>query len=187
MNRRRWWIGGLGAGILGLALAACGQQQGQATVASNAQPTEKTFALKPNSAIVQVAFLAGQLQNLRVSEQVAANTGKVVDPPLLHATLKLKNVSADQAARLISGKLQYLGPDGKPILPAEDRRDTGFTFDTYQTNRLDPGMQTSQEIEVPFPGAALENNALQDIRLELTFTPLPYKQESVTVPISVSG
>jgi len=184
MNRRRWWIGGLGAGIL--ALAAC-SQQGQSTVASIAQPTEKTFTLNPNNTAVTVGFLAGQLQDLRVTEQVEQGTGKVVEPPLLHATLKLKNVSGDQAARLISGKLQYLGPDGNPILPAKDRRDTGFTFDAYQTNRLDPGTQTSQDIEVPFPRAALENHTLRNIRLDLTFTPLPYKEESVSVPVSVSG
>ncbi len=186
MNRRRWWMGGLGAGILGLALAAC-SQQGQSTVASSVQQTDKTFALSPNSTAVEVGFLAGQLQDLRVTERVEQATGKVVDPPLLHATLKLKDVSGNQSARLISGKLQYLGPDGKPILPAKDRRDTGFTFDTYQTNRLDPGMETSQEIEVPFPVAALENHTLRDIRLDLRYTPLPYKEESVTVPVSVTG
>lgn len=184
MNRRMWWIGGLGAGIL--ALAAC-SQQGGSPAASAMQQTEKSFTLNPNSTALKVGFLAGQLQDLRVTEQVEQGTGKVVDPPLLHATLKLKNVSGDQAARLIAGKLQYLGSDGKPILPATDRRDTGFTFDTYQTNRLDPGMQTSQDIEVPFPGAALENHTLRDIRLDLTYTPLPYKEESVTLPVSVSG
>lgn len=186
MNRRRWGIVGLGVGVLGLALTACSQQQGQ-VAASNAQPIEKRFTLKPASATVRVAFLAGQLQDLRVSEEVEANTGKVVEPPLLHATLKLKNVSGDQAARLISGKLQYLGPDGKPFQLAADRRDTGFTFSTYQTDRLDPGMQTSQDIEVPFPAAALENHTLQDIRVELTYTPLPFKEESVTIPVSVGG
>lgn len=186
MNKHQWWIGGVGVGILGLVLTACSQEQGQVT-ASNAQPIDKTISLKPASATVRVAFLAGQLQDLRVSEEVEASTGKVVDPPLLHATLKLKNVSGDQAARLISGKLQYLGPDGEPIQLAADRRDTGFTLNTYQTDRLDPGMQTSEEIEVPFPTAALEKGTLHEIRLDLTYTPMPYKDESVTIPVSVSG
>ena len=186
MNGQSWWIGGLGMSILGLALAACSQQQGQAA-ASSAQPIEKTFALKPNSAAVQVAFLAGQLQDLRVSEGVDANTGTVVEPPTLHGTLRLKNVSGDQAARLVSGKLQYLGPDGTPIQLAPDRQDTGFTLNTYQTDRLDPGMQTSEEIEVPFPAAALAKGALHEISLDLTYTPMPYKDESVTIPVAVSG
>jgi hypothetical protein len=182
MNRRPWWIGGLGI----LALAACGQQQGQAA-ASRAQPIEKTFALKPNGAVVQVAFLAGQLQDLRVSEEVDGKTGVVVTSPLLHGTLKLKNISEDRAARLVSGKLQYLDSDGKPIRLAPDRRDTGFTLNTYQTDRLEPGVRTSEEIEVPFPTAALEKGALRGIRLDLTYTPMPYKDESVTIPVSVSG
>jgi hypothetical protein len=48
-------------------------------------------------------------------------------------------------------------------------------------------METSQEIEVPFPVAALENHTLRDIRLDLRYTPLPYKEERVTLPVSVSG
>jgi hypothetical protein len=186
MTEQRWGIGGVAVGILALVLAACSQQQG-AVAAPNAQPPEKTFTLQPNTAPVQVAFLAGQLQDLRVSERVEARTGKVLDPPLLHATLKLKNISGDQSARLISGKLQYLDPDGKPIPLSKDRQDTGFALNSYQTDRLDPGMQTSQEIEVPFPVAGLKNNTLRDIRLDLTYTPLPYKEQGITVPFSVSG
>jgi hypothetical protein len=186
MIGRRQWTGGVISAILGLALAAC-SQQGQGAAGASPQPTEKTFTLSPSSTPVQVGFLAGQLQDLRVTEQIEAGTGKVVDPPWFHATLKLKNVSGDQAARLISGKLQYLGPDGKPIALAADRRDTSFSFNGYQTDRLDPGMQTSQEIEIPFPAAALGSDTLRNIRLELTYTPQPYKEESVTVPLAVKG
>ena len=185
IGRRRWTVGMIAA-ILGVGLAAC-SQQGQRAAGPSPQQTEKTITLNPSSTSVQVAFLAGELQDLRITEQVEGGTGKVVDPPWLHATLKLKNASGDQVARLISGKLQYLGSDGKPIPLAADRQDTSFMFNAYQTDRLDPGMQTTQEILVPFPAAGLANNTLRDIRLELTYTPQPYKEESVTVPISVKG
>lgn len=183
--RRAWWVG-LGASVVGLLLVAC-SQQGQGGTAATPQQTEKTFALKPSSADIRVAFLTGQLQDLRVTERVEAATGKVVDPPQIYATLTLKNVSTDQAARLISGKLLFLGPDGKPIPMAEARKDTSFTFNTYGTDRLDPGMQTSQEIEVPFPAAGLEKDTLRDIRVQLTYAPIPYKEDSVTIPVTVRG
>ncbi|MBI2456794.1 MAG: hypothetical protein HYV46_11765 [candidate division NC10 bacterium] len=180
--RRMWW----GAGVLALALAACSQQSGQTTVAPSPQE-EKTFTLTPNASSVKLAFLTGQLRDLRVTERVDRATGKVVDPPWLHATLKLKNVSTDQAARLISGKLQYLDAEGNPIALAKERGDTSFSFSTYQMDRLDPGMETSQVIEVPFIPAALEAKKLQNIRLELTFTPVPYTEEAVDIPVALKG
>lgn len=186
MFARRIWMGALGVGMLGVALAACSQQAGQSAVASSPQQEEKTFTLKPDSAAVKVAFLVGQLQDLRVTERVEQGTGKVVESPLLHATLNLKNVSTNQTARLIGGKIDYIDPEGKPILPAKERRDTSFTFNAYQTDRLDPRMQTSQEIEVPFPVAALKKNTLRDIRLDLTYTPMSYKEEGVSVPVSIA-
>jgi len=186
MGGRGWWMGGVAVLLLGLVLTACSQKE-QGTATSSTQQTEKDFSLNPNKTAVKVDFLEGQLRDLRVSERVEQNGGKVVAPPMLHATLTLKNVSTDQTARLISGKLEYLGPDGKPMLPAEGRRDTGFSFEGYQTDRLDPGKETSQDIEVPFPKAALEGRALRDVQLDLTFAPAPYKVQSVTVPVSVSG
>lgn len=180
--QKTWW----GAGVLALTLAACSQQSGQTAVAPTSQE-EKSFTLTPDSTSVKIAFLTGQLQDLRITERVERGTGKMVDPPWLHATLKLVNVSTDQAARLISGKLLYLDAQGNPIALAKDRRDTSFTFSTYQTDRLDPGMETSQAIEVPFPTTAVKEKELRGIRLQLTYTPLPYKEESVTIPVSLKG
>lgn len=177
---------GCAAGVLAITLVACSQQGGQNAVAPSPQE-EKTFSLTPDASAVTIAFLAGQLRDLRVTERVERASGKVVDPPWLHATLKLKNVSTDQAARLISGKLLYLDAGGKPIALAKDRRDTNFTFSTYQTDRLDPGMETSQAIEVPFPAAALEAKKLQSIRLDLSYIPSPYKDEMVNIPVSLGG
>lgn len=70
---------------------------------------------------------------------------------------------------------------------AKERGDTNFTFSAYQTDRLDPGMETSQAIEVPFPTAALEGKRLREIRLELTFTPMPYSEQTVDIPVSLKG
>ena len=183
LTRRNAWILGLGT-ALAAALAAFGQKADQS---ATPQVNEKTFSLTPASADVKASFLTGKLQDLKVTDRVEQGSGKVVDPPRLHATLKLKNTSTDQTARLISGKIEYMDADGKPISLAEARRDTSFTLPSYQSDRLDPGKDVSQDIEVPFPSAALKEKKLRDIRLELTYIPMPYKEETVQMHVSLGG
>lgn len=177
------WIAWWGAALVAAGLAACGQQE-QGTTAP--QVEERTFAVTPSTASVKAAFLTGELQDLKVSERVDKGTGKVVDPPKLRATLKLKNTSESQAARLIAGKIEYADVEGQLIPLAEGRADTSFRFYSYQTDRLDPGMETTQSIEVPFPAAALRDKKLRDLRLELTYIPTPYKEETVNIQISLT-
>ncbi len=182
--RQAGWILGVGAGALAVGLAACGQKAEQ-----GAPPAveDKTFALAPANASVNVAFLMGELQGLKVTERVEQGTGRVVEPPKLHATLKLKNASLDQAARLIGGRIDYVDNDGKPIPLAAGRRDTSFRLPSYQSDRLDPGKDISQDIDVPFPSAALKEKKLGDMRLDLTFIPMPYKEETIQIHVSLGG
>ena len=173
---------GLGVGLLAMGLAACSQQEQQAAAP---QIEEKSFAVSPASASVKASFLTGELRDMKVTERVEQGTGKVVDPPKLRATLKLKNTSDNQAARLISGKVEYADAEGKPIPLAEGRGDTSFKFSSYQTERLDPGQETSQSVDVPFPAAALKDKKLRDIRLELRYIPTPFKEETINIRVSV--
>lgn len=180
LNRRRARIMWCAVGALTAGLAACGQKAEQSAAP---QVEEKTFVLSPASASVKAAFLTGELQDMKVSERVEQGTGKVVDPPKLLATLKLKNTSRDETARLVAGRVEYADATGKPILLA--RKDTGFKFSSYQTERLDPGMEVTQSIDVPFPAAAVTGRNLRDIRLELTYIPTPYKNVTVNVQTSL--
>lgn len=181
---RRWraWIMGCGVGALTASLAACGQSTEQRAAP---QVEEKTFSLAPASSPVAAAFLKGELQDMKVSERVEQGSGKVVDPPKFLATLKLKNTSRDQAARLVVGKIEYEDAHGTRIAPAKAREDTSFKFSSYQTVSLDPGQEVTQSIEVPFPSAALTEKSLQGIRLELTYAPTPYKEETVKIKTSL--
>jgi len=162
-------------------LAGCGRQE-----ASEApRIEEKVFSMNPMAAPVRVAFLTGELTDLKVVERVNAQTGEVVEAPKLRGTLKLKNGSSDQTARLLAGEVEYLDGAGKPIALANERTDTSFRFSSYQADRLDPGMATSHDIDVPFPAAALNGQMLADVRLNLTYIPAPYREESVTVPMVI--
>lgn len=179
-SRTLVWLSG---GLLAAGLAACSQQE-QPAAAPQPQVEEKTFTVTPSTATAKASFLTGELQDMKVSERVEQGTGKVVDLPKLGATLKLKNTSENQAARPISGKIEYVDAEGRLIPLAEGRGETGFQFPYYQ-DRLDPGMETNLNVEVPFPAAALKEGKLRDIRLELVYIPTPYKEETVSIQVSV--
>jgi hypothetical protein len=146
---------------------------------------DKTFALSPAAAPVRVALLVGQLENLQVTQRVERETGKVVTGPQLRGTLRLKNAAEDRAVRLVTGTVTVLDRRGQPIRVAEGRGDPEFRFYSCQTDRLDPGAETTQSIDVPFPAAAIGDALLGDLRLELTYITLPYHEESVRVPVAL--
>lgn len=175
---RLWW----GAVILLLATAALGQAAGR-SAASSTPVEEKTIPLKPSVTFVKASFLTGELQGLRVAERIERGTGKTMGPAVLRATLTVTNDSENQAARLLGGKIEYIDPQGKRIPMAH----TTFPFIGVPTDRLDPGMHTSQVIEVPFPPAALKPNAIREVRLGLTYLPIPYREDTVSIPVYVGS
>lgn len=177
-HARSLWGGAL---ALALGLTACAQQDQAAAPAIE----DKTFSLTPAASPVKISFLTAELKDLQVVERVDRETGKVTDPPKLRARLTVKNSSSDQAALLVSGRIDYVDVEGRPIPLVEGREDTGFTFYGYQ-QRLDPGMDSSQDIEVPFPAAALKDRKLRDIGLELSYIPTPYREDRARISVSLA-
>jgi hypothetical protein len=173
-----------GGGSLALVavLVACGQEQEKAAAPA---VEDMTVALAPSAAPVRVAFLAGELNELQVTARVEPGTGRLVTPPVLKARLKLKNDSPDQAAQLVSGRIEYVDREGNPIPLEEHRGAAAFRF--WGPDRLDPGMETNQTIEVPFPADALEQKNLRDIRLGLTYLATPYREQAVSLPVALGG
>lgn len=179
--RTKW----LAPALLALGVAACSQQQGQSTAAA-AQPVEKSYTLV-SSVPMKVDFLTGQLEGLTITERIDPRTKNVVDRPELRGTLKLTNESKDQSARLIGGSLVFLDAKGQVIPVGKDRGDTSFSFSAYETQRLDPGKETSQMIDVPFPLAGLQASEIHSIRLDLNYLPSTYRAQSVDYPVSLKG
>ena len=171
--------------VLAIGVAACSQQQSQSTAAT-AQPVEKSYTLV-SSAPMKVDFLTGQLEGLTITERIDPKTNDVVDRPELRGTLKLTNDSKDQSARLLGGSLVFLDAKGQVIPVGKDRGDTSFTFSAYETQRLDPGKETSQMIDVPFPRAGLKAGEIHSIRLDLNYLPSAYRAQSVDYPVSLKG
>ncbi len=180
IRRNLWnaWVW-IGAGVLLLVVAASSQAVGRASTSAPVPVDEKTIALKPSVTFVKASFLTGELQDLRVVERVERGSGKLVGAPVFRAKLTVINDSRDQAARLIGGKIEYIDPGGNVI----DLPHSSFSFIAAPTNRLDPGMRTSQVIEVPFPISALKPNGLREVSLELIYLPIPYHEDTVNIPV----
>lgn len=170
--------------VLALGVAACTQQRGTSGTAE-AQPVEKTFTLTSSTPTMKVDFLSAQLQGLTITERIDPKTKSVVDPPELRGTLKLKNDSTDQSARLIGGRLVFLDAKGDGVPIAKHRGDAGFTFSAYETQRLDPGKETTQTIDVPFPRVGVGAREIQSVRLELRYLPSAYRERGVNYAVSL--
>ena len=181
-NSNMWWVLAVAVLLFGI------WSQRFAHSAAPAPSVEvRTVALQPARIPLATASLAGDLESLTVISRVDKKTGKLVDSPDLRATLKLRNATADQALRLLSGTVEYVGADGAQIPLAKDQGSSGFSFFPDQQSDVLPGQAMSQAIRVPFPVAALKANALRDIRLHLTYRAIPYKNEIVEDPVTLPG
>lgn len=182
MHRRQRWIIWPGAVFLLLSLAVWGEGTSQ-SAAPPVPVDEKTIPLKPTVTFVKASFLTGELQDMRVTERTERGTGRVSGTPVFRATLTVTNDSTDQAARLLGGKIEYIDPTGQLIVLPH----TSFRFIGVPTDRLDPGMHTSQVIEVPFPVSAFKANGLREVSLELIYLPIPYREDTVNIPVYLGG
>lgn len=169
--------------LIALGVVACSQQGDRALVPAI---DDRSFALVPATVPVKASVLVGELRDLRVTERIERESGKVVYGPQLQGTLQLKNDSEDQTVRLIAGTVSFTDRQGQPIRLAEGRGETGFRFYSYQSDGLGPGAETTHNLDVPFPAAALGEHPLGDLRLELTYIPLPYREETVRVPVALA-
>jgi hypothetical protein len=124
---------------------------------------------------------------MKVTERVEKGSGRLVSPAKLTGMLKLKNTSKDQAVRLVGGKIQYIDAQGQPIKLEETRTEPTIKFATYGSERLDPGQDATQSVDVDFPAEALKAKRLKEIRLELAYIPSPYKEETVNFTVVIGG
>jgi hypothetical protein len=166
------WIG---VTIVATAVAAmtlgCSRPSGTAAVVE-----DKTYTVTPASVKVQAGIVTGEVTEMKVTERVEKGSDRVVSPAKLTGTLKLKNTSANQTVRLVTGKIQYIDGQGQPIKLEEARTESTLKFATYGSERLDPGQDATQTLDVDFPAAALKAKKLKEIRLELAYIPSPYQE-----------
>ena len=160
----------------------CSQQSGTAVVIE-----DKVYTVTPASVTVKAGIVTGEVTEMKVTERIEKGSGRLVSPAKLTGTLKVKNSSKDQAVRLIGGKIQYIDAQGQPIKLEGARTEPAIKFTTYgSSERLDPGQEATQSMDVEFPAEALKAKKLKEIRLELAYIPSPYKEETVNFTVSIT-
>jgi len=150
---------------------------------------DKIYTVTPAQVNVKTGIMTGEMTEMKITERVEKGSGRVESPAKLTAKLKLTNSSTDQTVRLIGGKILYLDDQGHLIKMEEARTESALKFPSSynSTDRLDPGQEASQSVEVDFPAAALQARKLKEIRLELAYIPSSYKLQTASFAVSIGG
>jgi hypothetical protein len=148
---------------------------------------DKVYAVTPPAITVKAGIVTAELTDMKVTERVEKESGRIDTPAKLTGKLKLQNSSPDQTVRLISGKMVYVDMQGQPIKIEETRTEPTIRFTSVSSSQLDPGQDATQTIDVDFPAEALKNKKMREIRLELVYAPAAYRQESAKVAVTVGN
>jgi uncharacterized membrane protein YeaQ/YmgE (transglycosylase-associated protein family) len=180
-----FWRWGLGAALVALvAWMIFGPVPQPAAVAAAIE--EKTYAVTPASVKVKGGIVTGEVTEMKVAERVEKGSDRIVTAAKLTGMLRLKNTSANQTVRLLEGKLLYIDSQGKPMVLENARTEPTFKFANYgSSERLDPGQEAVQALDLEFPAEALKPKNLKEIRLEFAYIPSPYREETVNFPVSI--
>jgi uncharacterized membrane protein YeaQ/YmgE (transglycosylase-associated protein family) len=181
-----WWRWGLGAAVVTtVAWMTLGPVPQPAATAAVIE--DKTYTVTPASVTVKAGILTGEVMQLKVTERVEKGSDRVTTPAKLTGTLRLKNASANQTVRLIDGKILYIDAQGQPIKLEDARTEPTVRFATSGSERLDPGQEATQFMDVEFPAEALKAKKLKEIRLEFAYIPSPYREETVNFAVSIGA
>jgi hypothetical protein len=173
----------LAGAALAVAAAACVPAPASKSAAIN----DKVYAVTPADITVKGALLTGALTEIKVVERIEEGTGRIDQAARLSGKLVFTNVSKDQSLRLLGGKLAYIDMQGKPIPLEENRSEPTLKMVGYGApERLDPGQESSQQVEAEFPAAALKAKRLKEIRVDLQYIPSAYRQEAMSFGVSIA-
>jgi uncharacterized membrane protein YeaQ/YmgE (transglycosylase-associated protein family) len=179
-----WWRWGLGAAVVAtVAWMILGPVQQPAATAAVIE--DKTYTVTPASVKVKAGIVTGEITELKVMERVEKGSDRIVSAAKLTAMLRLKNTSADQTVRLVAGRILYIDAHGQQIKLEDARTEPAIKFATYGNERLDPGQEATQSVDVEFPAEALKAKKLKEIRLEFAYIPSPYREETVNFTVLI--
>ena len=148
---------------------------------------DKVYPVSPAAMTVKTGIVTAELTEMKVTERVEKESGRIDAPARLTAKLKLKNESTDQTVRLIGGNLVYVDKAGQPIKIEQARTEPVIRFTSSTSSQLDPGQDATQSIDVDFPAEALQAKKLKEIRLNLVYAPTAYKQETANIVVTIGG
>lgn len=167
------------------ALAGCSPP----TTEKSAVIEDKIYVVAPDQIKLQTGILLGEVTEMTVVERVEQGTGRVDSAAKLKGKLKLTNGSTDQSVKLINGRILFIDEQGQPILVDDKRTEPRIAFSgSYNSpDRLDPGQDTTQDVDVNFPAEALKGKALKEIRLEVEYLPTAYRKDTASFNVTVNS
>ena len=149
---------------------------------------DKVFTVTPASVQPKAGIVTDEVADMKVAEGIEKGSGSVVSPAKLTEKLKLRNSSTDQTIRFIGGRIQFIDAQGQPIKVEEKRIEPTLRFSSYGgAERLDPGQEATQSVDVEFPAEALKEKRLKEIRIEFAYIPSPYREETVNFAVSIGA
>ena len=150
---------------------------------------DKVYPVTPDKVKVTAGIVNGEVTELKVMERVEQGSGRIDTAAKLSGKLKLTNSSTDQTVRLLGGKIVYIDDRGQVMKVEEARTEPALKFAAMSNSveRLDPGQDTTQAIEVDFPAAALKASKLKEIRIELAYIPSAYKLQTANFSVSIGA
>ncbi len=148
----------------------------QGLLPPSAAMEDTTYTVTPVSVKVEGAVVAGEMTDIQVVTRGESR---------LTGTLRLRNTSESHSVRLVSARIQFLDDQWCPLKLADARMNASFTFDAYGSDRLDPGQETVQLVDVACPAQALEPGTLKGLRLALAYVLAPYREEIISFAVSV--
>jgi hypothetical protein len=175
--------------MMAVAVAATAWGCAQKPAVTAAAIEEKIYSVTPDRVSVMAGIVAGEVTEMKVTERIEKGTGRIDVPAKLTAKLKLTNSSTDQSVRMLGGKILFIDAQGQIIKMEEARTEPAIKFaSSYSSpDRLDPGQNAAQSLEVDFPAAALKAKALKEIRIELMYIPSAYKLQTAKFGVSIGG
>jgi uncharacterized membrane protein YeaQ/YmgE (transglycosylase-associated protein family) len=185
-KRAALWRWGLGAAIVGgvLWIALTPAVPPPATAAP---VQDKTYTVTPPATKIQTGIVLAELADLKVTERVEEGSGTIVTPAKLTGRLVLTNTSRDQTVRLVSGKLRYVDAAGRPIMVEDTRTQPTIKFAASGSERLDPGQEVTESLEVEFPASALTASTLKAIHVDLVYIPAAYREASARFGVAIGA
>jgi hypothetical protein len=97
---------------------------------------DKVLAATPASVQLKAWIVTGEVADMKVAEPIEKGSGSIVSPAEL---TKPRNSSTDQTVRFFAGKIQFIDTQGQPIRSDEKQIKPTLKFQTYASERLDPG------------------------------------------------
>jgi hypothetical protein len=156
-------------GFLGCAKEQKAEAPKQEQVVKNLVP--------PKTEVKGEAFVV-ELTDLKVAETVNTASKEIVETPSLRGSIKITNKSNDILD--IQGiTLEYLDEAGKPIAFKSGEK---ISKVSAYWQPIKPGESFDGSIDATIPRAAVQENALGKLQINVVYIPSPLKRETLTSP-----